>query len=741
MEESLRGNREDLQSVMASISDYLWSGELDSQGNWQNRYYSPATERITGRPPEFYMQGPEQWFSTIHPDDRPRLLKVLERLRAGDSTHEAEYRIVRPDGEIRWIRDSVKVRRQIGSIRIDGVVSDITNRKLSEQELHASESKVRALLETAAQAIVAVDASGRIGLVNATAEKMFGYRREEILGHPLEMLLPKLLQEIHQEHRIEFFSHPSTRPMGIGLDLSGRRKDGTEFPVEVSLSPVEDGDGLRAVSFISDITLRKRGQENSRELAAIVESSDDAIISVTLDGVIASWNGGAERNYGYSAEEMIGRPLTVLIPPDCREESPVILKWIQRGEAIEHFITERLHKDGRRIAISITISPIHNAKQEIIGASSIARDITEQRRAEEALRTSEAKFRSVMDAAPDAMIISDHSGHIALVNSEAEKLYGYQREELQGQPVELLIPERFREQHVGHHQNFVGSPRVRPLGAGLELYGRRKDGTEFPLEISLSPLPTKDGLLVIGAIRDITDRKRAEEELQAKSAALQESQANLQTLSGQLISARDEEGKRLARELHDAFGQNLAVLNLQVSELESLLPSKSDRAKETLLSLRDGIGSLAQQIQQLSRQLHPAVLRELGLEIAVETECANYSEREGINVTVFSANVPEDLPDDIALCLYRVLQESLQNIRKHAQTEEAEVRLVRIENEIVLAVEDSGNGFELKDIRRKGGLGLVSMGERVRTVRGSVYISSRPDQGTLIEVRVPLERR
>ena len=231
---------------------------------------------------------------------------------------------------------------------------------------------------------------------------------------------------------------------------------------------------------------------------------------------------------------------------------------------------------------------------------------------------------------------------------------------------------------------------------------------------------------------DITERKRAEEELRR-------SQAELRALAAQLISAREEESKRLARDLHDAFGQKLAVLNLQVSELESLLSAKDDATVEKLRPLREGIGDLAQDIHELSRQLHPAVLRELGLEIAVESECAMYSQQEGIPVRFSSESVPEQIPGDIPLCLYRVLQESLQNIRKHARAKRAEVKLVGTENEILLVVEDSGTGFDPKEVRRNGGLGLVSMEERVRSVGGNLSISSKPDEGTRIEVRCPLE--
>jgi signal transduction histidine kinase len=250
------------------------------------------------------------------------------------------------------------------------------------------------------------------------------------------------------------------------------------------------------------------------------------------------------------------------------------------------------------------------------------------------------------------------------------------------------------------------------------------------VNIKRSTIGGAERLLAI--VRDISERKKVEDELRR-------SRGELRALAAKLISAKEEESKRLARDLHDAFGQKLAVLNLQVSELESLPSAKDDATAEKLRPLREGIGSLAQDIHELSRQLHPAVLRELGLEIAVESECAMYSQQEGIPVRFSAEGVPEQIPGEIPLCLYRVLQESLQNIRKHAEAKRAEVRLLGANNEILLVVEDFGAGFDLNETRRKGGLGLVSMEERVRLAGGNLSISSKPGHGTRIEVRCPLE--
>jgi PAS domain S-box-containing protein len=237
------------------------------------------------------------------------------------------------------------------------------------------------LLEAAPDAIVIIDAGGRMSLVNAQAERLFGYNRSELLGQSVEMLVPERYRGSHAHHRQHYFATPGTRPMGVGLELFGRRKDGSEFAVEISLSPLQTARGTLVMSAIRDITER---------------------------------------------------------------------------------------------------------------------------------RLAEAKFRALLESAPDAIVIVNERGEIELINAQTERLFGWSRGELLGKPVETLIPTRFRSSHGTHRAHYFSQPGVRPMGAGLELFGRHKDGHEFPVEISLSPLETREGMLVASAIRDITERKRSE---------------------------------------------------------------------------------------------------------------------------------------------------------------------------------------------------------------------------------------
>ncbi len=272
--------------------------------------------------------------------------------------------------------------------------------------------------------------------------------------------------------------------------------------VESALAPDHRNDAARRSSAALD-RLRENDVAGWRRMAAVIEHSEDAIITKSLDGTITSWNPAAERLYGYSEGEAVGLHISMLETQEAAGETSEILDQIGRGERVRHFETTRLRSDGDVVHVSLSASPIIGGSGEIVGAAVIGRDIGERRRDHQ-------KFRALVEAAPDAMVIVDASGLIELVNAQTENLFGYARVELIGQPVEILVPARYRAGHPAHRDAYSAAPRVRAMGEGSDLAGLRKDGSEFPVEISLSPIETEYGTSVAAAIRDATERTQAE---------------------------------------------------------------------------------------------------------------------------------------------------------------------------------------------------------------------------------------
>ncbi len=249
-------------------------------------------------------------------------------------------------------------------------------------------------------------------------------------------------------------------------------------------------------------------------LAAIVESSEDAVISKTLDGIVTSWNKGAETVFGYAADEMLGRPISVLAPPDRVDEMPRILDSIKRGQRVEHLETQRRRKDGTLIDIALTVSPLRDKSGRIVGASKIARDITAARRTQAELLQREQHLRTILETVPDAMIVTDPHGIIQSFSAAAERIFGYSSAEVCGENVSRLMPSPYRDAHDGYLAQYHHTGERKIIGIGRVVVAQRKDGTIFPMELSVGEAKSADRVFYIGFIRDLTERQRFERRFQ-----------------------------------------------------------------------------------------------------------------------------------------------------------------------------------------------------------------------------------
>lgn len=398
--------------------------------------------------------------------------------------------------------------------RLEGVVA----------ELKESEERYRAVVEQAAEGILLIEVdTKRVLEANAAYQDLLGYSLEEILQLSLYDLVPYPVESMdcYVRQVLEQKSYVSGQ-------RRHRRKDGSLVDVEVSASLISYGSRGTICIVVRDITERKQTEEIRARLAAIVESSDDAIISKTLDGTITSWNHGAEKIYGYSSEEIVGKPVSVLVPTNRPDEIPEILEKVGRGEAIDSYETVRIAKDGRRLDVSLTISPVKDLAGNLVGASTIARDITERRRTESELRLSEARFRAIIEQSPLSIQVLSPDGQTLQVNRAWEELWGVTLQDIPG--YNLLEDQQLVAKGLMPYirRGFAGEPTLIPAAAydpdetipGLTSHEEPKRW----VRAFIYPIKDEDGNVreVILMHEDITERKQAEEEIRKLNEQLEQ---------------------------------------------------------------------------------------------------------------------------------------------------------------------------------------------------------------------------
>ena len=520
-----------------------------------------------------------------------------------------------PEGEIldavrRAHRGQMSISSDLGVTAFRDLIREVHDRREAEQTLRKSEQRGIAILESVPDAVVIVGTNGAIELVNEQTEKLFAYRKGELIGQQLEILVPERYRRVHEHLRTKQTATNYARPMDSGRPFSARRKDGTEFPVDISLAPLQTEDGVKTIAAIRDIT--------SRTLA------------------------------------------------------------------------------------------------------------------EEAQRKSELLFRGLLDSAPDGMVIVDTNGLIQVINAQAERLFGYTRAELRGQTVDLLLPERFRPTHVRNRVGYLTRPQARPMGAELELYGRRKDGSEFPVDISLSPMESEAGLLVIAAVRDVTDRREAKRKLDESVENVQR-----QRLFARLIAAQEEERLRIASDIHDDTIQAMTATSLRMQQLRRHLTDEEQR--ELLTRLEDAVRESITRLRRLMFDLRPAALDRSGLAAAMR-ELLERIEDESKIAFVLDNHIELEPVGDVRTALYRIAQEALTNVKKHSAASTVTVDLRTVGGGCRVRIEDDGHGFDVDGADSKPGhLGLVSMRERAQIAGGWWSIKCPASLGTIVEFWLPVQ--
>ena len=602
--------------------------------------------------------------------------------------------------------------------------------------LQRGESVVRTLLESAAQAILAINVDGRLVLANDTVDKMFGYNREELLGQPLDLLLPTDVHHRHLKHHKAFFANPKNRPMGIGLDLEGQRKDGSRFPVEVSLNQIETPEGRLGVAFVSDITERKRAEEALRQSESqyrgLFEHMREGLAyckmifenGVGSDFIFLTVNDRFEILTGL--KDVAGKRVSEVIPR-IRELDPGVFEIYTRVALTG--IPEKFEMFINSLGQWYSVSAYSPEKGFFVAIFDV---IDERKRMEDALRENEERLRLAVDSTglgtfdfdPRAgkLIWSEISKSYFGLPPDAEVddatfqrgIHPNDRNRVQRIVEEALRPESRGQYSAEYRTIGINDGKERWISAwGRVLFDRLGQPERF-----------------IGVMLDITEKKRLENVAEA-------SRNEIRALAASLLTAQEDERRRLSRELHDQICQQLAALAIDIGRLAADPPPPED-AHPRLKGLQARVVKASEETRHIAYGLHPSVLEDLGLVASLQALCKEFSDREGIPMEFTSGALPASMPREVASCIYRVSQECLQNIAKHSNAEHVSAALALQKGSMLLSIEDDGAGFDVEVVKGRGGLGFVGMEERARLVHGTLSIEAQPGHGVRISLTVPL---
>jgi PAS domain S-box-containing protein len=477
-------------------------------------------------------------------------------------------------------------------------------------------------------------------------------------------------------------------------------------------------------------------QNVEARVGGLLESAMDAIVTVDEQQYIVQYNAAAEKVFLWPREAMLGQSLEKLIPQRFRGDHRDHVERFGKTGVTSRRMGDRtvvtgLRANGEEFPIEASISQLDEDGHKLFTV--ILRDITERARAEQQQVRSEARLRGILDSAMDAIITVDEYQHIVLFNTAAEAVFGCPRDEAIGAPLTWFIPERFRAAHGEHLKRFgeAGTSSRRMGPAQRIVMGLRRNGEEFPIEASISQINEGGEKFYTVILRDVTERVRAEDALRRYREELNEFAAAAQSI-------REQEKSRVARELHDELAQALTALKMDVTWLTERLPAGQDMLAQKLDKMQVILDGSVTATRRIAADLRPLILDDLGLVPAAEWLVQNFRERNGIDCELMIADDELNLPDPYATTVFRILQESLANIAKHARASLVEITICREDGEAKLAVRDNGRGFVTTDPRKPDAYGLMGLRERAYLVGGEVLIDSAPGRGTAINVRLPI---
>ena len=659
--------------------------------------------------------------SLVHPEDRERVRRSAISMLKGKRTSSYEFRTIAKDGGIRWITETITSIQYKGERAVLGNSMDITEQIKARNKLAELEALEASILEAIPHAVVGLR-NRRIIFANDGVEAVFGWEAEELIGRQtrvfyrsnrdFEAIAANLYSTL--EHQRTFRS-----------EFPCRRKDGQEIECMVSASRI--GESLKEKNIVityEDITDRKRAEAAYR----IMADNSQAGVYVVQNGTFQFVNHNAAKYAGYSADELAGMDSLSLVHPEDREK--VIRnsrEMLNRRRTAPHEF-RIVTKDGRIRWIMETVTLIPwRGERAVLGNSM---DITEQFEARNKLAELEALEASILEAIPHA-VIGLQDRRIIFANDGVEAVFGWRAKDLIGKSTRVLYQTDEGYEAIARD---LYSVLEKKRTFRSEFPCRRRDGTGIECMVSAARIGTqlKQKNIVI-TYEDITDRKRAETEIER-------SREQLRNLSAHLQSVREKERTRIARELHDELGQLLTALNTGLVLLNRKIPETEKALRDQTGSMIELVDMTMQTLKRIYMALRPGMLDHLGLAVAVGWQAGEFEKRTGIRCRVTVD--PEDLSldPDLSTAIFRIFQETLTNIARHAGAARVHVSLTATEEKVVLTVRDNGRGITQEQLAKPNSFGLLGMRERTHYWGGDVRISGKPGKGTLVRVDIPLRK-
>jgi PAS domain S-box-containing protein len=723
MEQKLRVSERRFIDIAENALEWIW--EVDIEGKYT--YVSPVVEKVLGYKPEEVLE--KHFYDLFHPEDREELKKAaFEVFVKKQSFRVFENRCIHRNGQSVWLSTSgVPTLDQKGNLLgYRGADTDITERKRAEGAVQESEEFSSSLLTNSPNPIVVINADTSIRYANPALEELTDFSSAELIGTkaPYPWWTEETLQKTSRDLQ------KAMRRGAKRLEELFQRKNGEQFWVEITSTPIRSNGHVKYyLANWVDITERKRAeeqlQESERKYRALTESSLTGIF-IHQEGKYVFVNDRFAQIHKYRPAELLGKGYLTLIHPDeSKSVEQRVSARLKGKNVLDRYEVRRVRKDGKTIWCEMMATTIEYAGRPAVMGNII--DITERKNSELLLRQSEREKALILNSVSDVVTYQDNELRIRWANRMAAKSAGLSADELVGHNCYEIWHQRSTP--------CVGCPVVRAFETSESKEGEitTPDGRVWFVRACPVLQQNGDVVGVVEAALDITNRKQAEEDLRG-------SREELRNLSAHLQSVREQERTTIAREIHDELGQALTVLKLDLSWLGKRFPKNREILIQKTKSMSGFIDNTIRTVQRISSELRPGILDDLGLSAAMEWQADEFKKRTGIECELTLQAEDSSLPKDLSTTIFRIFQETLTNIARHANATMVKISLKEKAGKFVLKVRDNGKGITQKQISDSGSFGLIGIRERAQFFGGDVKIVGVRNKGTTVRVSVPINK-